>query len=139
MNNDGTLENGDKVYRGKSAYNSFTKKDMGAVGANKYTGTQGPVRAPSFMRSSTRFDYAPDICKDYKETGFCGFGDQCKFLHDRGDYKSGWQLEKEWDAQQLKKKKRLEDSVSSFVGGNYKIIYLNCLLYYLLNSFINLI
>ena len=22
--------------------------------------------------------------------------DSCKFLHDRSDYKSGWQLEKEW-------------------------------------------
>lgn len=121
MNNNGTLESGDKIYRGKAAYNSFTKKDMSVVGANKFTGTQGPVRAPTFMRSSTRFDYAPDICKDYKETGFCGFGDQCKFLHDRGDYKSGWQLEKEWDAQQLKKKKKLEDSVTSFVRGIYKI------------------
>ena len=50
----------------------------------------------------------PDICKDYKETGFCGYGDSCKFLHDRGDYKSGWQQEREWDAEQAKKKKRLE-------------------------------
>ena len=23
--------------------------------------------------------------------------DTCKFLHDRGDYKSGWELEKEWE------------------------------------------
>ena len=44
---------------------------------------------------SFRWDYAPDICKDYKETGFCGFGDSCKFMHDRGDYKFGWQLERE--------------------------------------------
>lgn len=22
--------------------------------------------------------------------------DSCKFLHDRSDYKSGWQLEREW-------------------------------------------
>ncbi|GBP61707.1 RING finger protein 113A [Eumeta japonica] len=42
-----------------------------------------------------RWDYQPDICKDYKETGFCGFGDSCKFLHDRSDYKHGWQLERE--------------------------------------------
>lgn len=27
-----------------------------------------------------------------------GFGDSCKFLHDRGDYKAGWQLDREWDA-----------------------------------------
>ena len=47
------------------------------------------------MRATVRWDYAPDICKDYKETGFCGFGDSCKFLHDRSDYKHGWQLERE--------------------------------------------
>jgi len=34
----------------------------------------------------------PDLCKDYKETGYCGYGDSCKFMHDRGDYKSGWQV-----------------------------------------------
>ena len=45
-----------------------------------------------------RWDYAPDICKDYKETGFCGFGDSCKFMHDRSDYKFGWQLEREMEA-----------------------------------------
>ena len=44
-----------------------------------------------------RWDYQPDICKDYKETGFCGFGDSCKFMHDRGDYKHGWQLEREFE------------------------------------------
>ena len=41
-----------------------------------------------------RFDYQPDICKDYKETGYCGYGDACKFVHDRGDYKSGWELDR---------------------------------------------
>jgi hypothetical protein len=41
-----------------------------------------------------RFDYQPDICKDYKETGFCSYGDSCKFMHDRGDYKSGWELDR---------------------------------------------
>src|SRR5699024_2136770 len=35
--------------------------------------------------------------KQYKQTGFCGFGDNCKFLHDRSDYKQGWQLDKEWE------------------------------------------
>ena len=25
------------------------------------------------------------------------FGDSCKFLHDRGDYKQGWQLDREWE------------------------------------------
>ena len=40
-----------------------------------------------------------NVLQDYKETGFCGFGDSCKFMHDRSDYKSGWQLEREWQAQ----------------------------------------
>ena len=30
------------------------------------------------------------------------------FLHDRSDYKSGWQLEKEWDEAQTKKRMALE-------------------------------
>lgn len=60
----------------------------------------GPQRTSSSTKNTCRFDYAPDICKDYNETGFCGFGDSCKFLHDRGDYKSGWELDNEWDARQ---------------------------------------
>ena len=62
----------------------------------------GPLRS-SNVRITWRFDYQPDVCKDYKETGYCGYGDSCIFLHDRGDYKAGWQLEKEWDKAQLEK------------------------------------
>lgn len=70
----------------------------------------GPVKASSNVRSSVMFDYKPDICKDYKETGYCGYGDACIFLHDRGDYKSGWQLEKEWE--ELQRKKRSKSAVA---------------------------
>ena len=38
------------------------------------------------------------LCKDFKETGYCGFGDTCKFMHDRSDYKHGWQMDKEFEA-----------------------------------------
>ncbi|KJE96554.1 zinc finger protein [Capsaspora owczarzaki ATCC 30864] len=65
------------------------------------TGLRGfraaPMKAAANIRTTVRFDYQMDVCKDYKETGFCGFGDTCKFMHDRGDYKTGWQLDKEWD------------------------------------------
>ncbi|XP_055608774.1 E3 ubiquitin-protein ligase RNF113A [Uranotaenia lowii] len=86
----------DKIYRGMNNYTQFYKKKDTAQG-NAASGMvrKGPIRAPSNIRSTVRWDYQPDICKDYKETGYCGFGDSCKFLHDRSDYKHGWQLEKE--------------------------------------------
>ncbi|XP_058464360.1 E3 ubiquitin-protein ligase RNF113A [Malaya genurostris] len=86
----------DKIYRGLNNYTQFYKKKDSALG-NAASGLvrKGPIRAPSNIRSTVRWDYQPDICKDYKETGYCGFGDSCKFLHDRSDYKHGWQLEQE--------------------------------------------
>jgi RING finger protein 113A len=52
---------------------------------------------PDNSKPTCRFDFAKDLCKDYNETGYCVFGDTCIFLHDRGDYKSGWELELEWN------------------------------------------
>ncbi|KAI9723532.1 MAG: RNA-splicing factor [Chrysothrix sp. TS-e1954] len=57
----------------------------------------GPVKAPANVRTITITDMAPDVCKDYKQTGFCGFGDSCKFLHAREDYKQGWELDRDWE------------------------------------------
>lgn len=67
----------------------------------------GPMRAPAHLRTSVRVDYQPDVCKDYKETGYCGFGDACKFLHDRSDYKAGWQLDKDWATQQRERREKM--------------------------------
>ena len=55
------------------------------------------------MKVTTRMDHNPERCKDYYEHGYCGFGDTCIFIHDRGDYKSGHQLDLEYE-QALKKK-----------------------------------
>ncbi|KAL4149460.1 hypothetical protein QTP88_003410 [Uroleucon formosanum] len=86
----------DKVYRGLANYTQYyEKKDTALGNASSGMVRKGPIRAPANLRSTVRWDYQPDICKDYKETGFCGFGDSCKFLHDRSDYKFGWQLEME--------------------------------------------
>jgi len=85
---------------------------------SKHTGTMGPLRAPSNLRATSRFDYQPDICKDYKETGFCGYGDNCKFMHDRSNYKAGWQIEKEWEEEQRKKKARLARGNRGDEGSN---------------------
>ncbi|XP_018429980.1 PREDICTED: RING finger protein 113A isoform X1 [Nanorana parkeri] len=86
----------DKIYRGMHNYQKFVKpKDTSMGNASSGMVRKGPIRAPEHLRATVRWDYQPDICKDYKETGFCGFGDSCKFLHDRSDYKHGWQLERE--------------------------------------------
>lgn len=86
----------DRVYRGLNNYAQYVKKrDTAAGNASSGMVRRGPIRAPAHLRATVRWDYQPDICKDFKETGFCGFGDSCKFLHDRSDYKHGWQLEQQ--------------------------------------------
>jgi RING finger protein 113A len=52
-------------------------------------------------------DYNPERCKDWYETGRCNFGDSCVFIHDRSDYKSGWQLDQEFEEEQKRKQLRL--------------------------------
>lgn len=84
----------DNIYRGLANYTQFyEKRDTAQGNASSGMVRKGPIRAPAHLRSTVRWDYQPDICKDYKETGYCGFGDSCKFLHDRSDYKFGWQIE----------------------------------------------
>ncbi|PWZ02120.1 hypothetical protein BCV70DRAFT_198401 [Testicularia cyperi] len=83
--------NADGIYRGAKGYASFVPtRDDGQSSKMK---ARGPIRQQTTVRSVTVMDYQPDICKDYKETGYCGFGDTCKFLHDRSDYLAGWQLD----------------------------------------------
>lgn len=60
----------DGLYHGASALKHQLPK-----GSAKY----GPIKAgPDNVRTITVVDYQPDVCKDYKDTGFCGFGDTCK-------------------------------------------------------------
>jgi RING finger protein 113A len=83
----------------------------------------GPMRQTQHARAITRIDFQPDICKDYKETGFCGYGDNCKFMHDRGDYKSGAQLEKEYELEQKQKRtinKESSSQLSELVNASFK-------------------
>lgn len=99
----------DEVYKGIHGYTDFKAgfRREQTVASEKAGGAHGPLRASAHIRMSARFDYQPDICKDYKETGYCGYGDSCKFMHDRGDYKSGWQLEKEWEEVEKARKRGL--------------------------------
>ncbi|MED6142762.1 hypothetical protein PIB30_000322 [Stylosanthes scabra] len=98
-----------KLYKGMNSYKDYKAgfRREQTIASEKAGGSHGPLRASAHIRVSARFDYQPDICKDYKETGYCGYGDSCKFMHDRGDYKSGWQLEKEWDEAEKARRMRL--------------------------------
>jgi RING finger protein 113A len=111
------------VYRGAAAYNDFKagfrREGASLTGAdNKATGAHGPLRASLYVRTTAVFDYQPDVCKDYKETGYCGYGDACKFLHDRGDHKSGWEVERDWEkAQRDKRDRALERRAARLAAG----------------------
>ncbi|CAI0465829.1 unnamed protein product [Linum tenue] len=99
----------EKLYKGIHGYTDHKagfRREL-TIASEKAGGSHGPFRASAHIRVSARFDYQPDICKDYKETGYCGYGDSCKFMHDRGDYKSGWQMENEWDEAEKARKKKL--------------------------------
>mmetsp|Transcript_31469 Transcript_31469/g.99796 ORF Transcript_31469/g.99796 Transcript_31469/m.99796 type:complete len:368 (-) Transcript_31469:73-1176(-) len=106
LNAAGETNDETKIYKGQAGYRNYIDKTEDQIRASKFTGTQGPLRATTQVRVMCRFDFQPDICKDYKETGYCGFGDTCKFMHDRSDYKGGWQLEKEWEEKEKARKER---------------------------------
>ncbi|KAL2629381.1 hypothetical protein R1flu_014067 [Riccia fluitans] len=110
----GNSSSSSKVYKGINAYTDHKAgfRREHTIAGEKAGGAHGPLRASAHIRWSVRFDYQPDICKDYKETGYCGYGDSCKFMHDRGDYKSGWQMEKEWDESQKRKKDRIAQGIA---------------------------
>lgn len=82
----------DGTYRGTANYQSFIQKNPNAPSKQF-----GPIKAATNIRTITITDYSPDVCKDYKLTGYCGFGDGCKFLHAREDYKAGWELDRDWE------------------------------------------
>lgn len=60
----------DGTYRGLANQTSFIKKNPNAPNRSF-----GPIKAATNIRTITVTDYSPDVCKDYKQTGFCGFGD----------------------------------------------------------------
>ena len=89
LNEDGEIDDG--LYHGQKGYLTTINKRSDMRDTKMKT---GPIRATANIRTITLVDYQPDVCKPYKDTGFCGYGDSCKFMHDRGDYLAGWQLDK---------------------------------------------
>lgn len=79
----------DRIYRGLTGYIDYRDgfRSESSLTREKKFGARGPLKASLHIRESTRFDFQYDICKDYRETGYCGYGDTCKFLHDRSDFR----------------------------------------------------
>lgn len=102
----------DGTYKGAANYQSFIQKNPDAPG-KKF----GPVKAPTNVRAVTFMDYMPNVCKDYKKTGFCGYGDSCIYAHMREDYKQGWELDQDWDKATDGDKKKVSGQVVSRRSG----------------------
>ncbi|KAI4237815.1 MAG: hypothetical protein L6R40_005840 [Gallowayella cf. fulva] len=101
------------TYKGASNYQTFIPKNPNAPSRQV-----GPIKAPTNIRTITVTDFAPDVCKDYKQTGFCGFGDSCKFLHAREDYKQGWELDKDWENVGTKGRKTVTTGGKNITAAN---------------------
>lgn len=83
---------------------SVTEEEEALAEKPNKRGKFGPSSAPRFVRATTMTDYNPELCKDYNQTGYCGFGDSCIYIHDRTTYVSGNVLDQRWDAELRGKK-----------------------------------
>jgi RING finger protein 113A len=96
------------IYKGQANYQSFIHRNPDAPSKQV-----GPVKSSTNVRTITVTDFAPDVCKDYKQTGFCAFGETCKFLHARENYKQGWELDRDWEIGTKGKKVQKAKTVAS--------------------------
>jgi RING finger protein 113A len=110
----------EEVYHGQKNYVQFFHaperrvKGLGGFGAR-------PIAAPDNVRVVTRMDYQPDVCKDWRETGYCGYGDTCKFLHDRSGLSPGvWEaVDRSWrDFSAVGRPGRTASSVAAASGSD---------------------
>lgn len=75
------------------------------------------IAQPSNIRTTMLTDYQPDVCKDYQKTGYCGYGDSCKFLHIRDDFEGNWKVQKDWEIQSGEEEKHDQEGGTKLLGG----------------------
>lgn len=46
-------------------------------------GDDRKTKSSSAINPSHSFDYQQNICKDFRKKGYCRYGDECKFVHER--------------------------------------------------------
>lgn len=57
------------------------------------------------IKANVTMDYQRDVCKDFLKNGYCGFGDTCKFLHYREEFKKVERTgEQDWEKLSKRKK-----------------------------------
>lgn len=52
---------------------------------------------PKNIRTTTITDFQPDVCKDFLQTGYCGYGDTCKFIHVRNESVQKKPVVRDWE------------------------------------------
>lgn len=72
----------------------------------------GPIKLTNNIRGVNQIDYAMGICTDFKRTGYCGYGDNCIFLHDRSEIKSSWEIDREIKKAKLKELEMLKKGIN---------------------------
>ena len=108
--NEGKIEA--NVYRGKNNYLTYLTKSETDLSKHKISGTLGPMKVDNTIRAISQIDYSRGICKDYKLTGVCGYGDGCIFLHDRTEYKSSYEIDQEIKKKEAKRLFLLKKEIS---------------------------
>ncbi|KAJ6230236.1 zinc finger protein [Anaeramoeba flamelloides] len=95
-----------RQYRGQKGYWKLHNESNQKYKKSSNSMTAGPIRATKHIREISLMDYMPDLCKDWYLNGFCGFGESCKFLHMREQFKSTPQLDREWKKKEKERKLR---------------------------------